>query len=177
MPRASLFNMRYLKYLLQGIKPRNFYYISSISINDALNKRYPDYENKVHIKAAADWLSLAQKQNNDCGVSAMYSLFEGWAPSYVETTGYIIPTFFNYADFSKNNMYREEAVQMADFELRNQTQSGGFPGSNKDIPIVFLTALAKQEEEKIRDGSIGGHLLAKPITTERLIECIKKYAK
>jgi CheY-like chemotaxis protein len=47
----------------------------------------------------------------------------------------------------------------------------------KGIPIVFLTALAKQEEEKIRDGSIGGHLLAKPVTTERLIECIKKYAK
>lgn len=45
----------------------------------------------------------------------------------------------------------------------------------KGIPIVFLTALAKQEEEKIRDGRIGGHLLAKPVTTERLIECIKKY--
>lgn len=47
----------------------------------------------------------------------------------------------------------------------------------KGIPIVFLTALARQEEEKIRDGSIGGHLLAKPVTTERLIECIKKYTK
>ncbi len=45
----------------------------------------------------------------------------------------------------------------------------------KNIPIIFLTALAREEEEEIRDGRIGGHLLAKPVTTERLIECIKKY--
>tara|TARA_B100001971_G_C18257058_1_gene583078 strand:- start:44 stop:922 length:879 start_codon:yes stop_codon:yes gene_type:complete len=94
----------------------------------------------VHIKAAMKWLSLAQKQNNDGGVSALYSLFEGWASSYVETTGYIIPTFFNYAEFSKEPAYRKGAIEMADFELRNQLQSGAFPGGGKkDMPIVFNT--------------------------------------
>jgi len=132
--------MRYLKYIIKGINPRNFYYIFSSSLKDYAGRRNSAYSNEIHAKAAMMWLSFAQKQNNDGGVSAMYSLFEGWAPSYIETTGYIIPTFFNYAAFSKNNSYREEAVQMADFELNNQLQSGAFPGAGKkDAPVVFNT--------------------------------------
>ena len=84
--------MKYLNYMIKGLKPKNLYYISYTSIKDTLKKHYPAYSNEVHIKAAMDWLSLAQKQNNDGGVSALFSLFEGWAPSYVETTGYIMPT-------------------------------------------------------------------------------------
>ena len=132
--------MRYLKYIIKGLKPKNFYYIYSASLKDSLKKYNPAYPNEVHIKAAMEWLGLAQKQNNDGGVSAMYSLFEGWAPSYIETTGYIIPTFFNYAEISKKKSCREEAIQMADFELRNQLDSGAFPGAGKkDVPIVFNT--------------------------------------
>ncbi len=134
--------MGYLKYLIKGIKPRNFYYISLISLNDTLNRHYPAYSNDVHIKAAMDWLCAAQEQNNDGGVSAHYSLFEGWAPSYVETTGYIIPTFFNYAEASKNSFYRKKAIEMADFEIKNQLASGGFGGIDKKAPIVFNTGQA-----------------------------------
>ena len=132
--------MKYLSYFLKGIKPRNFYYITSISIKDSLKKRNPAYSNDVHIKAAIDWLCTAQKQNNDGGVSAIYSLFDGWAESYVETTGYIISTFFNYAEVSKKHTYKEKAIEMADFELRKQLLSGAFPGAGKkDTPIVFNT--------------------------------------
>lgn len=132
--------MNYIKYLINGIRPGNFYNISSISLKDFANKRHPCYPNHLHVKAAIEWLSIAQKQNGDGGVSAHYSLFEGWAPSYVETTGYIIPTFFNYANASKNDIYREEAMQMADFELKSQLPSGAFPGSGeKKLPIVFNT--------------------------------------
>ena len=130
--------MGYLNYLIKGLNPKNFYYISSTCLKDFLKKHHTAYSNAVHVKAAIEWLSTAQKQNKDGGVSAHYSLFEGWAPSYVETTGYIIPTFFNYADASKNPVYKEEAIQMADFELRNQLQSGAFPGG-KNMPIVFNT--------------------------------------
>ena len=126
--------------MIKGLNPENLYYISYISVKDTLKKHYPAYSNEVHIKAAIEWLSMAQKQNNDMGVSALFSLFDGWAPSYVETTGYIIPTFFNYASISKNYGYKEKAVQMADFELRSQLPSGAFPsGANKNIPIVFNT--------------------------------------
>lgn len=132
--------MGYLNYVIKGLKPKNFYFLSSFSIRDFLNKRYSSYSNEIHIKSAVEWLSNAQKQNNDGGVSALYSLFDGWAPSYVETTGYIIPTFFNYADVSKKYFYRQEAIQMADFELRNQLKSGAFPGAGrKNTPIVFNT--------------------------------------
>jgi len=132
--------MGYLKYIIKGINPKNFYYISSLSVKGYLGNRYPTYSNEVHIKAAMDWLCFAQKQNKEGGVSAHYSLFDGWAPSYIETTGYIIPTFFNYAELSKNNIYNQKAVEMADFELRNQLTSGAFPGADsKNIPIVFNT--------------------------------------
>jgi len=132
--------MGYLKYVINSIKPKNFYYLSLHTFKDFLNKHYPVYSNEVHIKAAIKWLSLAQKQNNDDGVSALYSLFESWASSYVETTGYIIPTFFNYAEFSREPIYGKEAIEMADFELKNQLQSGAFPGGGKkDMPIVFNT--------------------------------------
>lgn len=155
--------MRYLKYIINGLKPQNFYYILPATLKDFLKKTNPSYQNDVHIKSAMGWLSLAQKQNNDGGVSAMYSLFEGWAPSYIETTGYIIPTFFNYAEISKKYFYREEAIQMADFELINQLQSGAFPGSgSKDTPIVFNTgqvifglcrAYEETKEEKYRQAA------------------------
>ncbi len=135
--------MRYLKYILKGLNPRKFYCLSSISLKDLFNEHNPHYSNEVHIKAAIEWLRTAQKQNNDGGVSSHYSLFEGWAPSYVETTGYIIPTFFNYSEISKEDVYREDAIQMAEFEIGSQLPSGAFPGSRdssgREIPIVFNT--------------------------------------
>ena len=131
--------MRYLKYAIKALKPENFYYISSISLKDYLKKYHPAHSNDVHIKAAMDWISTAQSQNNDSGVSALYSLFEGWAPSYVETTGYIISTFFNYFELTNNYFYRKQAIMMADFELRNQLKSGAFPGGSNIAPIVFNT--------------------------------------
>ena len=45
----------------------------------------------------------------------------------------------------------------------------------KDIPIVFLTAVAKKEEVQERGGIIGDFsFLAKPVNTEELIDCIEK---
>lgn len=44
-----------------------------------------------------------------------------------------------------------------------------------DIPVLFLTALVKDKELASTAGTIGGHLfLAKPITTEELIENMDK---
>jgi len=132
--------MRYLKYLINGLKPKNFYYLATLSIKNTININNKKYSNNVHIESAMKWLSTAQKQNNDGGVSALYSLFEGWADSYIETTGYIISTFFNYAEISKNSIYREKAIQMADFELKNQLENGGFEGGRgKNEPVTFNT--------------------------------------
>jgi hypothetical protein len=131
--------MRYLRYALKGLHPRNFYYIASVSLGDFIKKRHPAFSNEVHLKAAMEWLALAQKQNKDGGVSALYSLFDGWSASYVETTGYIIPTFFNYAGISKNSAYSSMAIEMAEFELKSQLPSGAFPGGGTTEPRVFNT--------------------------------------
>lgn len=41
------------------------------------------------------------------------------------------------------------------------------------IPVVFLTAIVSDKEVENKQGLIGGRpFLAKPVTTEKLIECI-----
>ena len=54
--------------------------------------------------AAIDWICKAQDASGDGGVARSYSLAyhrffkkRGWTASYPETTGYIIPTMFDYA--------------------------------------------------------------------------------
>ncbi|MFH0856163.1 MAG: response regulator [Candidatus Omnitrophota bacterium] len=48
----------------------------------------------------------------------------------------------------------------------------------KNIPVVFLTAMATDEETGESGNVIGGHpILAKPVSTKKLIDCIKKYGK
>jgi len=53
------------------------------------------------------------------------------------------------------------------YELENDKET-------KDIPIVFLTAVAKKEEVHESWGTIGGHpFIAKPVSVRELIDCIE----
>lgn len=46
----------------------------------------------------------------------------------------------------------------------------------KNIPVVFLTAIATKEQVEESKGVIGGYpFLAKPVSEDKLIECIEKY--
>ena len=49
------------------------------------------------IEEGMAWLARAQdcSTSADGGVARHYSLLDGWSTSYPETTGYIIPTFFD----------------------------------------------------------------------------------
>ncbi|HOW43241.1 MAG TPA: response regulator [Candidatus Omnitrophota bacterium] len=43
------------------------------------------------------------------------------------------------------------------------------------IPVVFLTAIVSDKEVEAQKGNIGGRpFLAKPVTTQKLIECISQ---
>ena len=116
-----------------------------ISLLDYLDLRTPPqrmYPNETYIQAAMNWLCYAQDATNDGGVAARYRLDSGWTASYPETTGYIIPTFFNYAEFSHQSEYRERAIRMADWLLQIQMESGAFPGhtlERKPVPRIFNT--------------------------------------
>jgi two-component system, OmpR family, alkaline phosphatase synthesis response regulator PhoP len=48
--------------------------------------------------------------------------------------------------------------------------------STSEIPVIFLTAVIKQEEVLENEGQIGGRdFIAKPVTPERIIEKIETY--
>jgi CheY-like chemotaxis protein len=48
----------------------------------------------------------------------------------------------------------------------------------KNTPVVFLTALVTKDEVTM-DGSViaGNAFLAKPVTTDQIVECIKEHVK
>ena len=113
---------------------------------------------RLHLAAAIDWLCAAQDASPDGGVARAYSLRPyqfvrgvwypvGWQPSYPETTGYIIPTFFDSAARLGRDDLRARAIRMADWELTIQRPDGGIPGGLLDHqypPVVFNTGMVLQ---------------------------------
>jgi uncharacterized protein YyaL (SSP411 family) len=92
------------------------------------------------------WLCRAQDHGGgQGGVSAGYSLLHGWLQPYPETTGYIIPTFFDYAQLIQDDEYYARAIKMANWEVEVQLTTGAVqagvyrgPASNR-CPTVFNT--------------------------------------
>ncbi len=73
------------------------------------------FDHRFHIDQAMKWLGRAQDSGADGGVSEGYHLYHGWLPAYPETTGYLIDTFFDYFQLSKNETARGRAIQMGDW--------------------------------------------------------------
>ncbi len=130
--------------LLRFYRPSHF----RIGVQDYFDWRPPLsalLSNSIHLHAAMAWLCRAQDANGDGGVSARYRLSKDWASSYPETTGYIIPTFFNYAKLAEDKKYHERALRMADWLLAVQLANGAFPAhdiSAPSQPRVFNTGPA-----------------------------------
>ncbi len=81
-----------------------------------------------HLRASLAWLCAAQEAAGNLGVASFYDMRTGeWGPLYPETTGYIIPTFLDFADFSGKAEFRERALRMADWLLTVQLEGGAFP--------------------------------------------------
>lgn len=83
---------------------------------------------ETHLDAAIDWLCRSQDVTDCGGSAAYYSLLTGWAGPYPETSGYIVPTLFDYAALADAPAVREHAEQMAAWLLETQLDSGAFPG-------------------------------------------------
>ena len=94
-------------------------------------------ENKKHIKLASDWLLFMQ--NSDGGYSRKFSLISGRDSSYIETTGYIVPTLFNVAEFFNDNAYKESAFKAGEWLLSIQNSDGGFSEIDHNQPYAFDT--------------------------------------
>lgn len=103
----------------------------------------------THLAAAADWLCRAQDASGSGGVSRGYSLVYdrrfgrgGWQPAYPETTGYIIPTLFDYAHFVGREELFARALRMADWECDLQMPGGAVQGGtvfHEPSPAIFNT--------------------------------------
>ena len=91
------------------------------------------------------WLALAQDESlsHDGGVARDYSLVKGWAASYPETTGYIIPTLLEHARRTGDTRVHERALRMADWLVSIQYPDGSFQGGKVDstpvVPVTFNT--------------------------------------
>jgi hypothetical protein len=97
------------------------------------------------VEACLKWILLAQKNSAsaDGGVARHYSLVTGWAASYPETTGYIIPTLLEHAKRRNCPQLAEAARRMMDWLISIQMPDGAFRGSHMHstvvAPVVFDT--------------------------------------
>ncbi len=129
------------------------FFIISESLQDAVkNFLFPFLpfpmkieEDELHLQKTIDWLVEAVN-NGKGGVSSHYSLVHGkWLYPFPETTGYIIPTFFDYSKFIKNKNYYNIAIKLADWLCDVQLDNGGCmqgmynEKKGKTKPIIFNT--------------------------------------
>lgn len=119
--------------------------------------------NRIHLDAAIAWLKHAQDVTGNGGVAQTYLVrSRHWAPSYPETTGYIIPTFYRYAELAGDTDARARARRMADWEIDIQHPTGGVLAGalgDSDQPTVFNTgqvifgwvrAFEEEQDERYR---------------------------
>lgn len=124
-------------------------------------------DNRIHLDAAIAWLKHAQDVTGNNGVAQTYLVrYQRWAPSYPETTGYIIPTFYRYAALSGDDDARARARKMADWEIEIQHSSGGVLAGalgDSDQPTIFNTgqvifgwvrAFEEEGDERYRQAAI-----------------------
>jgi len=106
----------------------------------------PTIPAEAHAAALVGWLLRAQRANPDDGVAQSYdALRRAWAPSYPETTGYIICSLLHAArsGIGRPDMIRYAAIRMGAWLVSIQQPDGAFEGGHVGQgtpPAVFNTA-------------------------------------
>jgi len=143
--------------------------LAALLCRDVLGMPLPrPRSSREHLDAAMRWLCRAQDRWPGGGVAAGYSLLDGWQQPYPETTGYIIPTFLDYARLTRQQEFRDRAIRMADWEIRVQLSSGAVQAGvyrgegNHRRPAAFNTgqvilgwcrAFAETEDQRYLDAA------------------------
>ena len=97
------------------------------------------------IDEAIGWLCRAQDESasHDGGVAHHFGLVDGWATSYAETTGYIVPTLLAHSRSGGDDRLRQRAKAMLDWLVSIQFPEGGFRGGTVGehpvVPVPFNT--------------------------------------
>jgi hypothetical protein len=98
----------------------------------------------LHLREAAGWLVRAQDHGTDRGFSYGTAFGEGFLPSYPETTGYIICTFLDLAEFYRDDEYERRAIEAGDWESAIQMPSGAVMGgmyTQNPTAAIFNTGM------------------------------------
>lgn len=127
----------------------------------------PATDSRAHLDTAIAWLKHAQDVTGNGGVAQTFLVkSRRWAPSYPETTGYIIPTFYRYAALAGDDDARQRARRMADWEIDIQHPTGGVLAGalgDSDQPTVFNTgqvifgwvrAFEEEQDERYRTAAV-----------------------
>lgn len=94
-----------------------------------------------HLSAAVNWLCRSQDATSVGGSASCYNLIFGWGDAYPETTGYIVPTLFTYAERADRSDVADRAIRMVNWLCGVQHHDGSYPagtGGTGD-PSVFNT--------------------------------------
>jgi hypothetical protein len=97
------------------------------------------------IAESAGWLCRAQdfSRSKDGGIAHNYSIIRGWSTSYPETTGYIVPTLLECAQWLRNPDLTIRAKRALDWLVSIQLPNGAFQGGRIDskpvVPVAFNT--------------------------------------
>lgn len=98
-----------------------------------------DFEKRT--TATLEWVERSIKVTGYKGSAGYFHLWLGWSPAYPETTGYLIETLFDYANYLEEEKYKNLAIACADWLCSIQRPDGAFPGGLGETgePVVFDT--------------------------------------
>ena len=109
---------------------------------DVFVPRSANGTHQQHLDAAIQWLTRAHDISRDDGVAYGYCLRGGgWKPSYVETSGYIVETFYDLAEYRGEPVLATRAKAIADWLMTVQNDDGSFSNDRFGVGqgIVFDT--------------------------------------
>jgi hypothetical protein len=115
--------------------------INNKAINPWSDKSYTEEERAMALEKAIQWLLYSQNSMADNGFGS-YHLIKKWSSSYIETSGYIIPSLLDYGVSKNNNDIIDKAILCADWLLQFQKTNGGWQGqcvSDNRPEVVFNT--------------------------------------
>jgi len=114
------------------------------------------------------WIKASFEATGDGGSAAYYHLGHGWKSSYPETTGYLIPTLYEYSRYSIDSYWAELAHKAAEWLIKIQYKEGGWQGLQIGVPCeprIFntgmildgmISAFLHQKDEKYLEAAIKG---------------------
>ena len=104
------------------------------SLRDRFGAAHADPGPRLAVEAGVGWLKIAQdnSRTRDGGVARHFSLLDGWASSYPETTGYIADTLLSISIEEADRALEARALRMLDWLVSIQFDDGSFQGGMVD---------------------------------------------